>query len=103
MQTIFICCVTVPRAGPGVRDGLILPNEMIPILVSKKEQGGVMVTLYVLVSVVFVGAELSVRVTSKEKVPDRTGVPDITAVSEGDGAGLKKRPGGRLPFVMDQE
>ena len=93
----------VPSAGPGVKDGLILPNVMIPILVSKKEQGGEMVTLYVLISVFFVGAELSVRITSKEKVPDRTGVPEISAVSEGDGAGLKKRPGGRLPFIMDQE
>jgi hypothetical protein len=81
----------------------MLLNVMIPIFVSKKEQGGVMVTLYVWVSVCFVGAELSVRVTSKEKVPDRTGMPDITAVSEGGGAGLKERPGGRLPFVMDQE
>lgn len=93
----------VPRAGPGVKEGLILPNVMIPIFVSKKEQGGTMVTLYVWVVVFFAGVELSVRVTSKEKFPDSTGVPDITAVSDGDGAGFKKRPVGRLPFVMDQE
>ncbi len=93
----------IPRAGPGVDDGLIVLNEMLPIFVSKKEQGGTILTLYVCVIVFFVGAELSVRVTSKEKFPDRTGVPDITAVSDGDGAGFKKRPVGRLPLVMDQE
>ncbi len=49
------------------------------------------------------GKLLSMRVTVKVKFPDWTGVPDISAVSDGDGDGVKNRPGGRLPAVMDQK
>jgi hypothetical protein len=53
--------------------------------------------------VVFRGLSLSVRVTVKVNFPDRNGVPDISAVSDGDADGTRDRPGGGLPLVIDQK
>jgi len=91
----------VPRMGPG-EDGSILLNEMPPILGPANEQGGATLKVYELF-VLCCGTLLSLRVTVKVKSPDWTGVPDISAVSDGDGDGVKNRPGGRLPDVIDQE
>jgi hypothetical protein len=87
--------------GPGDKEGSILLNDMPPIFVLAKEQGGTIVMLYESL-VLSWGMPLSLSVTVKVKDPDKTGVPDMMAVSDGDGDGVKMSPGGRLP-VMDQE
>ena len=103
LQEINICCVTVPLMGTTGEDGSMVLKEILPILgPAANEQGGATLMVYELFKIC-PGTLLSVRVIVKVKFPDCTGVPDISAVSEGDGDGVKKRPGGRLPAVMDQK
>jgi hypothetical protein len=87
--------------GPDVEEGSILLKEMPPTSVLTNEHGGATLMLYESLKLCC-GTLLSLMVTVKLKVPDKTGVPEISAVSDGDGDGVKIRPGGRLP-VMDQE
>jgi hypothetical protein len=102
LQTIYICCVMVPLMGTTGEEGSILLKEIPPILGPANEQGGATLMVYELFKICW-GTLPSMRVMVKVKSPDCTGVPDISAVSDGDGDGVKNRPGGRLPAVMDQK
>jgi hypothetical protein len=88
--------------GTAGEDGSILLNEILPLLVPVKVQGGtiVIVKFWLLL---FWGLSLSLRVTVKVYFPDRPGVPAMSAVSDGDEDGTRFKPGGRLPAVMNQK
>jgi hypothetical protein len=99
LQVKGICCVTVPRSGPGDREGSIELNAIPPANEPTKEQTPEVIFILVARVSLPTGLLLSLKVIVNEKVPTWVGVPEITAVSEGDGEGTSVSPGGRLPAV----
>lgn len=79
--------------GPGVVEGSILLNDMLPVLVPTKAHVEPIVMVKFLLPL-FPAA--SVTLIPKAKAPETTGVPEITPVLE-----FNKSPDGRLPDVTD--
>ena len=76
-------------------------NEIPPVVVPVNVQfPGPTVSEYTLL-MLRTGIPLSVSVMVNEKVPAWIGVPEISAVNEGEAEGVNVKPGGRLP-VRDQ-
>ena len=79
--------------GPGVVEGSILLNDMLPVLVPTKAHAGMIVMVNALLPVFpFLSATLMVNA----KAPETTGVPEITPVPA-----FNESPDGRLPVVTD--
>ena len=80
--------------GPGVVEGSILLNDMLPMLVPTKTHAGLIVMAKFLLSLF---PALSVTLTPNgPKVPETTGVPEITPM-----LAFNESPDGRLPEITD--
>lgn len=84
--------------GPGVVEGSIVPNDMLPVLVPLIMHLGIIVRVNGTMLDLTLGVLLSATITENEKVPETFGVPERRAET-----GLSVRPEGRLPAVMDHE